>query len=72
MVRLECIPKEDKYEHKIWMCSVDGSPRFEATIRIVAKTEHIIIPDKGDVFIADVDMVTVNREKGYIRIWAIR
>ena len=73
MVHLECTPKEDKYDQKVWMCSIDGGPRYETTVRIVALNgEHIIVPDHGAVLIADVDIVIVNKEKGYTRIWLTR
>jgi hypothetical protein len=74
MVRVECEPSEDKgLLLGDWLCSVDGGPRFETSIRIVTREgEHIIMPERGERFIADAEIVIINKEKGYIRIWMIK
>jgi len=81
MVHLECMPKEDKdtsqknqnAAQNKWICSVENGPWYETTIRVLTvHGEHIIIPNQGDLFIADVEIVIVNKEKGYTRIWLVK
>jgi hypothetical protein len=78
MVRVVCTPREPNfistYDKSGWLCSIDGGPRFEARIKILtSKGEHIIIPeDDNETFMADAEIVIVNRNEGYIKIWQIR
>jgi hypothetical protein len=75
------MPKEDKdtsqkaqnAAQNKWICSVENGPWYETTIRIVTSYgEHVVVADSGAVFIADVEIVIVNKEKGYTRIWLIK
>jgi len=74
MVRVECEPNEDRgLLLGDWWCSIDGSPRYVTTIRIITRDgERIIIPKRGEKFLADAEIVIINKEEGYTKIWMIK